>query len=109
MTTPLGYHKLDDRLWRAATWSTPIAIQGVLGVTLVAMWLLGKVGTQHGSRSEERITFLVAMAIAVVVSLAVAAILWRRTSSITRGVGLGVAGSAAGVLIGGSVYAFWPL
>ena len=78
-------------------------------MTLIAMWLLGKVGTQHGSRSEERTTFLVALAIAVVVSLVVAAVLWRRTSPTTRGVGLGVAGSAAGVLIGGSVYAFWPL
>lgn len=92
-----------------ATWSAPLVIQPVFGAMLIAMWLLGKAGFHNDTRAGERTILLIAIGIAVTISLVIAGVLLRRSSSTARGIGVGVAGSAAVVLIGGPVYAFWPL
>jgi hypothetical protein len=72
------------------------------------MWLIGKwTPLQPNTSAATRATLLIAVGIAVVISLPVAAALFMRSSSTTRGIGLGTAASATIVLIGGVVYAFW--
>jgi hypothetical protein len=107
MPSLIRIRDFDAPAWRTATWSAPVVIQLVFGAMLIAMWLLGKAGFHNDTRAGERATLLSAIGIAVAISSVVAGVLLRRRSPTTRGVGLGVAGSAAIVLIGGSVYAFW--
>lgn len=109
VTPSLGSRRVDERVWSAATWSAPIVIQLVFSGMFVAMWLLGKAGLHNDTPAGQRTTFLIAMGLAVVISLVTASLLWRRTSPKTKGVGLAAAGSAAVVLIGGLAYAYWPL
>jgi hypothetical protein len=100
---------LDDRVWSVATRSSPIVIQFVLAVLLVATWLLGRWPLISNIVDAPRAEVLVATGIAVVISVGVAAALFRRDSSIARGIGLSTAASAAVVLIGAIPYACWLL
>jgi hypothetical protein len=108
VSSPPATRRLDQRVWAVATWSIPFVIQLVTGAVLIAMWLIGKwTPLQPNTSAETRSTLLIGIGIAVVIFLAVAAALVTRPSSTTRGVGLGTAASAAIILIGGVVYAFW--
>lgn len=108
--TAVNSRPLDERVWSVATRSSPIVIQLVLGVLLIAMWLLGNwSSTGHDDAHAARLALLVATGITVVISLIVAAALLRRDSSTTRGIGLSTAASAAVTLIGAIPYAFWLL
>jgi dUTPase len=78
-------------------------------VLLVATWLLGRWPLISNIVDAPRAEVLVATGIAVVISVGVAAALFRRDSSIARGIGLSTAASAAVVLIGAIPYACWLL
>lgn len=108
MSSPPATRHLDQRVWTVATWSTPFVIQLVTGAVLIAWWLIGRwTPIQPNTSAGTRETLLTAIGIAVVVFMAVAAALVTRRSSTTRGIGLGTAASAAIILIGGVIYAFW--
>jgi hypothetical protein len=108
--TAVNSRPLDERVWSAATRSSPIVIQFVLGVLLIATWLLGSWSrTGHDGAHAPRLALLVATGITVVISVGVAAALIRRDSSTARGIGLSTAASAAIVVIGAIPYAFWLL
>jgi hypothetical protein len=78
-------------------------------VLLVATWLLGRWPLISNTVDAPRAEVLAAIGIAVVISVVVAAALFRRDSSIARGIGLSTAASAAVVLIGAIPYACWLL
>jgi hypothetical protein len=78
-------------------------------VLLVATWLLGRWPLISNTADAPRTEVLVATGIAVVVSVGVAAALFRRDSAMARGFGLSTAASAAVVLIGAIPYACWLL
>ena len=100
---------LDSRGWRTATLSAPFVVQVILGLLLLAMWVLGKgLFTTEGSHGE-RSWMLTAAVITTLASLAVAAALLRWPSPRNRGLALSIAGSSAIVLIGGAIYAFLVL
>lgn len=100
---------LDNRAWRTATLSVPFVVQIVLGLLLLAMWLLGKgLYTTEGGHSE-RGWMLAAAVVTTLVSLALAAALLRSPSPRNRGLALSIAASSAVVLIGGTLYAYLVL
>jgi hypothetical protein len=101
--------RLDDRVWSVATRSSPVVIQFVLGVLLVATWLLGRWSLLSDTVDAPRAEVLAATGIAVIISVGVAAALFRRDSSMAWGIGLSTAASAAVVLIGAIPYACWLL
>jgi dUTPase len=78
-------------------------------VLLVATWLLGRWPLISNIVDAPRAEVLVATGIAVVISVGVAAALFRQDSSMARGIGLSTAASAAVVLIGAIPYACWLL
>ncbi|MDG4666165.1 hypothetical protein [Mycobacterium sp. 236(2023)] len=91
----------DERMWKAATWSTPFAVQAVIAVTGLAAWLLGSVlGTEDDS--DRQVVLLSATAVAVAVSVVTGGLLLTRPDPQQRGIALGVFVSAATVLIGGA-------
>ena len=107
MSTALGKGRWDERVWSVATRSGPIVIQFVLGAVLISGWLLGKTSfVHHDNRAGERVSLLIATAIAFGISLVVAGALFSRDSSRSRGIGLSVAASAVIVLIGGVSIAY---
>ncbi|MEX3656815.1 MULTISPECIES: hypothetical protein [Mycolicibacterium] len=90
--------------WRTATWSVPLVFQVVLTLFLLTTWATRKwvlVGDTF------RTTMSAGAATSAVVSLMISIVLFRARSSRLRGVGLAVAGSAAAVLIGWIIAAFW--
>ncbi|OBJ96843.1 hypothetical protein A5746_31145 [Mycolicibacterium conceptionense] len=90
--------------WRTATWSVPLVFQVVLTLFLLTTWTTRKwvlVGDTF------RTTMSAAAATSAVVSLVISIVLFRARSARLRGVGLAVAGSAAAVLIGWIIAAFW--
>ncbi len=105
------FPKMDSRAWSTATWAVPFVVQLVLGTMFIALWLLGKVPpfVTHSAYGGERIWFLAAAAVAVLVSVAVGG--WLLTSRSLRvlGVAVSVAGSAVVVLVGTVVFGFWTL
>jgi hypothetical protein len=102
--------RLDERVWTVATRSSPIVIQFVLCALLIATWLLGRWPPMSPDTADApRWALVVATGITVVISLIVAAALFRRGSSTSRGIGLSTAASAAVTLIGAISYAFWLL
>ncbi|WP_319449904.1 MULTISPECIES: hypothetical protein [unclassified Mycobacterium] len=109
MPPTVDSRRLDVRVWSIATRSSPVVIQFVLGVLLVATWLLGRWSLFSGAADAPRAEVLAATGIAVVLSVGVAAALFRRDSSMARGIGLSTAASAAVVLIGAIPYACWLL
>ena len=107
MSTSLDSRHWDERVWSVATRSIPVIIQLVLGVLLIAMWLLGKRAFVPQDTIENlRVTLLVATAIAFGISLFAGGALVSRESSTLRGVGLSFAASGIVALIGGVGYAF---
>ncbi|RFZ53736.1 hypothetical protein CKW46_26670 [Mycobacterium liflandii] len=100
---------MDATAWRSATWSASVVIQFCLLLLLAAMWLLGKWAFPTESGRSERTLLLTATALATLVSLGAGAVLLNSSSSQRRGIGLGVTGAAAVVLIGGIAFAFLVL
>jgi len=96
-----------DRLWTVATWSSVFVIQLVAGVYALMVWLLTQVGFPNNAGSGLRTLPLVAAGIVVVISLGIAAMLWRRGSSTARGAGLSTATFAGVLLIGAVAYVIW--
>jgi len=91
----------DERMWKAATWSTPFAVQAVIAVTGLAAWLLGAViGTEDDG--DLQVVLLSATAVAVAVSVVIGGLLLTRPDPQKRGIGLGIFVSATTVLIGGA-------
>jgi hypothetical protein len=90
----------DEHMWKAATWSTPFAIQVVIAVTAVAAWLLGA-ALGMDDDAGRRTVLLIATAIAVTMSVAFGAVLFTRPTPQPRGIGLSLLASAVVVLIGG--------
>ncbi|GAY14070.1 hypothetical protein [Mycobacterium sp. shizuoka-1] len=93
--------------WSVATWTLPFVVQPLLGVVLVAMWLLGKTGLPNNTFASQRTLVLLATGIAVIVALVCAGLLFPRKSPTARGLALSTAGSAALVAIGAVAYACW--
>nr|WP_244168747.1 hypothetical protein [Mycobacterium malmoense] len=96
----------DARAWRTATWSSPFVVQLILGMLLVAMWLLGKWPFDtHSAYAGERAWMLTATVITAVVSLVVGAALLKSGSPRNRGLGISVISCSAVVLAGGTIFA----
>ncbi len=96
--------RVSSDTWRTATWSVPLVFQLVLTLFLATTWAAGKwvlVGDPH------RTMMSAGAATSTVVALVMSIVLFKARSSRLRGVGLAVAGSAAAVLIGWLVAAFW--
>ena len=90
--------------WRIATWSVPLVFQLVLTLFLSTTWAAGK----WVLVSDTHRTIMSAGAVtSSVVALVISIVLFKARSSRLRGVGLALAGSAAAVLIGWLVAAFW--
>lgn len=95
----------DERLWKAATWSAPLAIQAVIALTAVVAWVLSKVAFTSDDVLASTL-LLTATGIAVTVSLAAGGVLLTRRAATERGYGLGLLASAVVVMIGGVGLAF---
>jgi len=96
--------RVDSDTWRTATWSVPLVFQLVLTLFLLTTWAAGRwvfVGDTH------RTMMPAGAATSTVVALVISVALFKARSSRLRGVGLAVAGSAAAVLIGWLLAAFW--
>ena len=96
--------RVSSDTWRIATWSVPLVFQMVLALFLSTTWVAGKwvlVGDTH------RTIMAAGAATSAVVALVIGIALFKAESSRSHGVGLAVAGSAAAVLIGWMVAAFW--
>jgi hypothetical protein len=101
---------LDAHAWRTATWSAPFVVQGVLGLLLVAMWLLGKWPfAMHSAYGGERVWMLVATIITTLICLLVSGVLLRSSSPRYRGLSISIAACSVLVLIGGNIFAFFVL
>lgn len=110
MSTSTRADFFDARAWRTATWSAPFVVQLILGVLLVAMWLLGKWPFDtHSAYAGERAWMLAATVITAVVSLVVGAALLKSGSPRSRGLGISVVSCSAVVLAGGTIFAYLVL
>ncbi|WP_168441794.1 hypothetical protein [Mycolicibacterium septicum] len=96
----------DTIAWSTATWSSPFTTQGVLALMFVAQWLLGQLAVFP---ERERAWFLAGLAISVIVSLTVGAMLLTRQSARIRGVALSILGSSVVVLTGGIIFSVWMM
>ncbi|MGA5543802.1 hypothetical protein ACPCIR_18275 [Mycobacterium sp. NPDC051198] len=90
--------------WRTATWSVPLVFQLVMTLFLSTTWASGKWVLDSATF---RTTMSAGAATSTVIALVISIVLLKARSSRWRGVGLAVAGSAAAVLIGWMVAAFW--
>lgn len=107
MSIPASQRDLDEDVWRTATWSAPFVVQLVVGVQFAVMWLLAKsVFPTRGVYEGERAWLVIAAVITTLLSLGIAALLWRSPSSRRRGLGLSTAGASATALLGSIVFAF---
>lgn len=105
LSGPVERRKLDPRVWRTATWTMPFVTQLVLGIDILALWLLGKTG--HFAHSRERAWFMTgAVATAVILAPIAGLLFFSSRSARIRGTALALAGSSALVLIGCSVFAY---
>lgn len=98
--------RVGSDTWRTATWSVPLVFQLVLTLFLATTWAAGKwvfVGDTH----RTLMSMSAGAATSTVVALVISIVLFKAPSSRLRGVGLAVAGSAAAVLIGWLLAAFW--
>lgn len=110
MSTPVRADFFDARAWRTATWSAPFVVQMILGMLLVAMWLLGKWPFDtHSAYAGERAWMLTATVITAFVSLLVGAALLKSGSPRNRGLGISVLGCSAVLLMGGTIFAYLVL
>lgn len=98
---------LDARSWSTATWALPFAVQFVLLLSVIWLWLLGK--TTYFAEAHERGWFLSAAVITLLVTLPIAAVFLTQQSSRVRGVAVAVAGSSFIVAIGMITYAVFVL
>lgn len=97
----------DAAAWRIATVSAPFAVQGVLALLLLTLWLLGEGPFKtHSAYAGERTWMVTATLIASVVSSLISAALVWSPSSRCRGMALSLAGCSVLVLIGGLGYAY---
>jgi hypothetical protein len=102
--------RLDERTWSVATRSSPIVIQLVIAVALLATWLLGRWSVSGDVFTHSLgAAVLVAVGLTAIGSFNVAAALFLRDSATARGVGLSAAACAAVALIGAIPYAIWLL
>jgi hypothetical protein len=108
MSTIAHLRDLDSSVWSTATWAAPFIVQLVLGATIIALCLSGKVPPYltNSSYSGGPVWFLTVPAVTALVSVPISGLLLRSRSSRVRGIALSIAGSAAIVLIGAIVFAF---
>lgn len=100
----------DACAWRTATWSAPFVVQLILGMLLIAMWLLGKWPFEtHSAYAGERAWMLTASVITTLGALLISAALLRSPSPRNRGLGLSVASCSVSVLLGGAIFAYLTL
>ena len=93
----------DERLWRSATWTTPFAIQVVLGVAIAISWLLGTCWSNlHGVGQ-----FVLGAGATVLLSAATSAALFTRRTPAAQGIAISIVGSSLLALVGAVVYGFW--
>ncbi|OBB31380.1 hypothetical protein A5792_15935 [Mycolicibacterium peregrinum] len=95
---------MSSDTWRTATLSVPVVFQVVLTLFLLTTWATRKwvlVGDTF------RTTMTTGAATSTVIALVISISLLKAGASRRRGVGLAVAGSAAAVLIGWMLAAFW--
>lgn len=116
MATTARLRDLDFRAWTAATWAAPFTVQLVLGAMFIVLWLLGKAPPftsynveTHSTSVGERAWLLTGATVTALVSALVSGLLLSSQSSRARVAALSTAGSAAVVLVGAIVYAFWFL
>jgi hypothetical protein len=111
MPTIARLRDLDSRAWSTATWAVPFMFQLVSGTMFIALWLLGKAPyfMTHNAETGGRAWLLTAAAVTALIWVPVSGLLLMSRSSRVRGIGMGVAGSVAIVLIGTIVFAFWIL
>ncbi|MGV0740054.1 hypothetical protein ABQF35_27245 [Mycobacterium syngnathidarum] len=96
--------RVSSDTWRAATWSVPLVFQLVLTLFLSTTWAARKwvlVGDPF------QVMMSAGAATSTVIALVISIALLKAGSSRWRGVGLAVAGSAAAVLTGWILAAFW--
>lgn len=96
--------RISSDTWRTATWSVPLIFQLVMTLFLSTTWAAGK-WVLDGATF--RTTMSSGAATSTVIALVISIVLLKDRSPRWRGVGLAVAGSAAAVLIGWMVAAFW--
>lgn len=105
-----GLRKPDGPTWTFATRTSPLVIQPVIAVLLLALWVLGKwpFNTESGFASE-RAWMLTATAVATAVALGVAGVLSKFQSWRYHALALSLTGCSAVVLTSGMIYAFLVL
>lgn len=98
---------LDARAWRTATWSAPFVVQLVLGMLLIAMWLLGKWPFEtHSAYAGERAWMLTSTVITTLAALLIGVAFLRSPSPRNRGLGVSIASCSVVVLAGGTIFAY---
>jgi hypothetical protein len=100
---------LDTRAWRTATLSTPFVVQGVIGLLIVNMWLLGKGPFTTESGRSERAWILTAMLITTIEFALVVSALLTSPSSRRRGFALSIASCCIVVFIGAAIFGYLEL
>jgi uncharacterized membrane protein len=110
MSSPSPVKFLDAGAWRTATWSAPFVVQVILGMLLIAMWLLGKWPFDtHSAYAGERAWMMTATVITTSGSLLIGAALLRSPAPRNRGLGLSIASCSVVVLLGGAIFAYLVL
>jgi hypothetical protein len=96
----------DARAWRSATLSAPLVVQGVIGLLIVNMWLLGKGPFATESGRSERAWILTATLITTVECAFLTAALLTSPSSRRRGFALSIASCSGVAIIGAIIFGY---
>lgn len=96
-----------ERMWAVATWSSLLLFQAVCGLFFAAMAVLAKLGYRDNNIDLEREKILTAVVATTLISLVASAPFLSTHRPVTRGVGIGLAGSVSIFAIGAAGYVLW--
>ncbi|MGV0852569.1 hypothetical protein [Mycolicibacterium phlei] len=103
MTNPVAAPR--SSLWCTATWSVPLLTQVILGLIVAIVQLLG--AWWPGVNGS--LLFAFAAAVTLLLTAVLSGLLIRSPSERYRGIALGIMGSYAIVLVGGTLYGLWVI
>lgn len=103
MTNPVAAPR--SSLWSTATWSVSLLTQVILGLIVAIARLLG--AWWPGVKGS--LLFAFAAAVTLVLTAVLSALLIRSPSERYQGTALGIMGSYAIVLVGGTLYGLWVI